>query len=352
MGLDCAAGCFRLKPQAAEGRLLRVLNLFAYTGGSTLAAVAGGAEVVHIDAAHSSVDRARENALLSSFGDRPIRWIPEDAMKFCQREVKRGNRYDAVILDPPSYGHGPKGEVWKIGEHCCRSRIVRRADGGESGFVLVTSLAGDWSGGDPLFVGGSSDIVDSRRSRGVMERRKAGDYRVVCMRDFGRRRLTVVETSASDRQLKPPPLRVRRAFAVEADPLGRVRKCAHHFFGHLRFARFQSPDESAAGLEEGLVPSCEYNNGFGIFAAQRLQAELVAGVMARASGVARVAGDVAEQDVGRDEFAQPEEPAEFVEGDVYLAGFDHHLDFFQISARSRASRWWTNPAFAVGGARN
>ena len=77
-----------------------------------------------------SVDRARQNALLSGFGDRPIRWIPEDAMKFCQREVKRGNQYDAVILDPPTYGHGPKGEPWKIGEHLLPLlAIVRRADG-------------------------------------------------------------------------------------------------------------------------------------------------------------------------------------------------------------------------------
>ena len=105
------------KPQAAIGRPLRVLNLFAYTGGSTLAAAAAGAEVVHVDAARNIVDRARHNAELSGLADRRIRWITEDALKFCQREVKRGNQYDAVILDPPSYGHGPQGEVWKIGEH-------------------------------------------------------------------------------------------------------------------------------------------------------------------------------------------------------------------------------------------
>ncbi len=102
------------KPRAA--RPLRVLNLFAYTGGSTLAAAAAGAEVVHIDAARNIVDRARENAMLSGLAERPIRWITEDAVKFCRRELKRGNRYDAVILDPPSYGHGPQGEPWKIGE--------------------------------------------------------------------------------------------------------------------------------------------------------------------------------------------------------------------------------------------
>lgn len=102
------------KPHAALDRPLRVLNLFAYTGGSTLAAAAAGAQVVHIDAAQNIVDRARENAASSGLAEKPIRWIAEDAMIFCRRELKRGNRYDAVILDPPSYGHGPKGEPWKI----------------------------------------------------------------------------------------------------------------------------------------------------------------------------------------------------------------------------------------------
>src|SRR4029079_7257430 len=92
----------RAKLQAADGRALRVLNLFAYTGGSTLAAAAAGAEVVHIDAARSAVERARANAALSGFAEWPIRWIVEDATKFCLREVKRGNKYDAVILDPPT----------------------------------------------------------------------------------------------------------------------------------------------------------------------------------------------------------------------------------------------------------
>jgi 23S rRNA (cytosine1962-C5)-methyltransferase len=102
------------KPQAILGRPLKVLNLFAYTGGSTLAAAAAGAEVVHIDAAQTIVDRARENAAFSGLAERPIRWIAEDAVKFCRRERKRGKQYDAVILDPPSYSHGPNGEPWKI----------------------------------------------------------------------------------------------------------------------------------------------------------------------------------------------------------------------------------------------
>ncbi len=98
------------------GQPLQVLNLFAYTGGSTLAAAAAGAAVVHVDAAAGVVAWARRNAELSGLGGAPIRWIVEDATKFVRRELKRGRRYDAVILDPPSYGHGPKGEPWKLTE--------------------------------------------------------------------------------------------------------------------------------------------------------------------------------------------------------------------------------------------
>lgn len=95
-------------------RPLRVLNLFAYTGGSTLAAAWAGAEVVHVDSAKNTVAWARRNAKLSGLADRPIHWIVEDAVKFVRREVRRQNFYDAVILDPPSYGHGPKNETWKL----------------------------------------------------------------------------------------------------------------------------------------------------------------------------------------------------------------------------------------------
>lgn len=95
----------------------KVLNLFAYTGGSTLAAAAVGAEVVHIDSAQNTVNWARRNAELSGLVDASIRWIVEDCRKFVAREVKRGNRYNGVILDPPSYGHGPKSEVWKLSHH-------------------------------------------------------------------------------------------------------------------------------------------------------------------------------------------------------------------------------------------
>jgi 23S rRNA (cytosine1962-C5)-methyltransferase len=103
-----------INAKAAQGPPINVLNLFAYTGGSSLAAAVGGASVVHVDAAKSVVTRARQNAEASALGDCPLRWIVEDAMKFCRREAKRGNRYEAVILDPPTYGHGPKGEEWLI----------------------------------------------------------------------------------------------------------------------------------------------------------------------------------------------------------------------------------------------
>lgn len=93
---------------------LRVLNLFAYTGGSTLAAARCGAEVTHVDAARNVLAWARRNAELSGLAQAPIRWIAEDALKFVRRELQRGNGYDAVILDPPSYGHGPHGEVWRL----------------------------------------------------------------------------------------------------------------------------------------------------------------------------------------------------------------------------------------------
>ena len=96
------------------GRPVRVLNLFAYSGGATLAAAAGGAEVWHVDAAKGMVAMARENAQLSGLGDRPIHWIVDDCGKFIQREIRRGRKYDGVIMDPPSYGRGPSGEIWKI----------------------------------------------------------------------------------------------------------------------------------------------------------------------------------------------------------------------------------------------
>lgn len=98
------------------GRPIKVLNLFAYTGGATLASAAAGASVTHVDASKGMVTWAKENAVSSGLGDAPIRWIVDDCQKFVEREIRRGNHYDAIIMDPPSYGRGPKGEIWKIEE--------------------------------------------------------------------------------------------------------------------------------------------------------------------------------------------------------------------------------------------
>lgn len=96
------------------GRPVRILNLFAYTGGATLAAASAGASVTHVDASKGMVSWAKENAIASGLGEAPIRWIVDDCMKFAEREIRRGKTYDAIIMDPPSYGRGPKGELWKI----------------------------------------------------------------------------------------------------------------------------------------------------------------------------------------------------------------------------------------------
>lgn len=98
------------------GRPVKVLNLFAYTGGATLSAAAAGASVTHVDASKGMVGWAKENAISSGLGDAPIRWLVDDCVKFVEREIRRGNHYDGIIMDPPSYGRGPKGEIWKIEE--------------------------------------------------------------------------------------------------------------------------------------------------------------------------------------------------------------------------------------------
>ena len=95
---------------------MKVLNLFAYTGGATLACARAGAQVCHVDASKGMVSWARENAAESGLKDKPIRWLVDDCIKFVQREHRRGNQYDGIIMDPPSYGRGPGGEVWKLEE--------------------------------------------------------------------------------------------------------------------------------------------------------------------------------------------------------------------------------------------
>ena len=122
------------------GRPVKVLNLFAYTGGATLAAAAAGAAVTHVDASKGMVGWAKENARASGLEQAPIRWIVDDCMKFVEREQRRGNRYDAIIMDPPSYGRGPKGEIWKIEDaihplvHACAALLSE-----EPLFFLINS---------------------------------------------------------------------------------------------------------------------------------------------------------------------------------------------------------------------
>lgn len=98
----------------SAGREISVLNLFAYTGGATVACAAAGAKVCHVDAAKGMVAWARENAKCSGLEQAPVRWIVDDCAKFVEREIRRGRRYDALIMDPPSYGRGPSGEIWKL----------------------------------------------------------------------------------------------------------------------------------------------------------------------------------------------------------------------------------------------
>ena len=117
------------------GRPVKVLNLFAYTGGATLAAAAAGASVTHVDASKGMVGWAKENARSSGLEEKPIRWIVDDCLKFVERELRRGNHYDGIIMDPPSYGRGPKGEIWKI----------------EDAIHPLVKLCAELLSGDPLF---------------------------------------------------------------------------------------------------------------------------------------------------------------------------------------------------------
>ena len=117
------------------GRPIKVLNLFAYTGGATVAAAKAGASVVHVDSSKGMVQRAKENAQLSGVDNAPIRYIVDDCKKFVEREIRRGNKYDAVIMDPPSYGRGPNGEVWKLEDNI------------DSLVALISNIFSD----DPLF---------------------------------------------------------------------------------------------------------------------------------------------------------------------------------------------------------
>ena len=127
---------FAMEKIRKAGRPIRVLNLFGYTGAASVACAAAGAQVCHVDAAKGMVAWAKENAKLSGLADAPIRWIVDDCAKFVEREIRRGKTYDAIIMDPPSYGRGPSGEVWKLEENLYPF------------LKLVTGVLSD----DPLFI--------------------------------------------------------------------------------------------------------------------------------------------------------------------------------------------------------
>jgi len=145
------------------GRPVRVLNLFAYTGGATLSALAAGASVTHVDASKGMVNWAKENAAASGLADRPVRWLVDDCIKFVQRELRRGSHYEAVIMDPPSYGRGPKGEIWKI-EDEIHSLILSCADllSDEPLFFLVNSYTTGLQPGVLTYL-----LSDSLKGRGA-----------------------------------------------------------------------------------------------------------------------------------------------------------------------------------------
>lgn len=107
----------RSKIQASKRKDIKVLNLFGYTGGATLACAQAGASVVHVDGSKVAIGWGKDNAVLSGLSEKPIRWILDDAREFVRREIKRGNKYDGILLDPPAFGHGPNKELWKIEEH-------------------------------------------------------------------------------------------------------------------------------------------------------------------------------------------------------------------------------------------
>jgi 23S rRNA (cytosine1962-C5)-methyltransferase len=132
--------------EGSQARPLSVLNLFGYTGGATMAAAAAGAEVCHVDGSKTSVAWAKDNAALSGFGEKPIRWIVDDARAFLKREIKRGRHYDAIIMDPPIFGRGPNGEVWKIEEHFIELlELVKKVLVEKPVFILLNGYAAGYS---------------------------------------------------------------------------------------------------------------------------------------------------------------------------------------------------------------
>ena len=137
---DWFSGIIEKKVKENPEKPFKVLNLFAYTGGASLSAAKAGAHVTHVDASKGMVNWAKENAVSSGLSDAPIRWLVDDCVKFVEREIRRENTYDGIIMDPPSYGRGPKGEIWKIEENVYN--LIKEAAGllhKDSLFFLINS---------------------------------------------------------------------------------------------------------------------------------------------------------------------------------------------------------------------
>ena len=149
------------------GRPIKVLNLFAYTGGATAAAAKAGASVVHVDASKGMVACAKENLVLSGLGDAPVRYIVDDCRKFVEREIRRGHKYDAIIMDPPSYGRGPGGEVWKLEDSVCDFvSLCEKVLSDDPLFMLINSYT---TGLSALTMGYVLDLEIVNKHGGVSE---------------------------------------------------------------------------------------------------------------------------------------------------------------------------------------
>lgn len=156
-----------IEERKKQGKKVKVLNLFAYTGGATAAAARAGAEVVHVDASKGMVAQAKENLASSGLADAPVRYIVDDCRKFVEREIRRGNKYDGIIMDPPSYGRGPGGEVWKLEDAVCDFvSLCEKLVSDDPLFMLINSYT---TGLSPLTMGYVLDVEIVKKHGGRAE---------------------------------------------------------------------------------------------------------------------------------------------------------------------------------------
>lgn len=161
-----------IRGRKAEGRETKVLNLFAYTGGATISAAAAGAHVTHVDASKGMTGWAKENALLSGIPHESCRWIVEDCCKFVEREIRRGNKYDAIILDPPSYGRGPKGELWKMEDDIFDFlKLTSELISDDAAFVILNSYT---TGLQPAVLSYMMNLLFTKRYGGKVQSDEVG----------------------------------------------------------------------------------------------------------------------------------------------------------------------------------